>query len=241
MSYHKTKRKIIPVVLLILVLALAGISIWYVNDYYHAVDVDNALTSSDTVTVSSIDTGMLFDGPGTTDALIFYPGAKVEAAAYAPLLKEIAESGIDCFLVKMPCNLAFFGMNKANDIMADYSYEHWYLAGHSLGGAMAASYAGKHLNDLDGLILLAAYSTCDLTEADFPVISIYGSNDGVLNMEKVAASRGLMPSDYSEHVIEGGNHAGFGSYGAQKGDHDATISQNEQWRETVSALSTLLD
>ncbi len=241
MSYHKTKRKIIPVVLLILVLALAGISIWYVNDYYHAVDVDAALTSSDTVTVSSIDTGMLFDGPGTTDALIFYPGAKVEAAAYAPLLKEIAESGIDCFLVKMPCNLAFFGMNKADDIMADYSYEHWYLAGHSLGGAMAASYAGKHLHDLDGLILLAAYSTCDLTEADFPVISIYGSNDGVLNMEKVAASRDLMPSDYSEHVIEGGNHAGFGSYGAQKGDHDTTISQNEQWRETVSALSTLLD
>ena len=106
---------------------------------------------------------------------------------------------------------------------------------------MAASYAGKHLHDLDGLILLAAYSTCDLTEADFPVISIYGSNDGVLNMEKVAASRDLMPSDYSEHVIEGGNHAGFGSYGAQKGDHNATISQNEQWRETVSALSTLLD
>lgn len=239
MSYHKTKRKIIPVVLLTLVLAMAGISIWYVNDYYHAVDVDNALTSSDTVTVSSIDTGMLFDGPGTTDALIFYPGAKVEAAAYAPLLKEIAENGIDCFLVKMPCNLAFFGINKADDIMADYSYGHWYLAGHSLGGAMAASYAGKHLNDLDGLILLAAYSTSDLTEADFPVISIYGSNDGVLNMEKVVTSRDLMPSDYSEHVIEGGNHAGFGSYGAQKGDHDATISQNEQWRETVSALSTL--
>lgn len=239
MSHHKTKRKIIPVVLLTLILALSGISIWYVNDYYHAVDVDAALASSDTITVSSTDTGMLFDGPGTTDALIFYPGAKVEAAAYAPLLKEIAESGIDCFLVKMPCNLAFFGINKADDIMADYSYGHWYLAGHSLGGAMAASYAGKHLNDLDGLILLAAYSTSDLTEADFPVISIYGSNDGVLNMEKVVTSRDLMPSDYSEHVIEGGNHAGFGSYGAQKGDHDATISQNEQWRETVSALSTL--
>lgn len=209
MIHHKTKRSIIIIVLLALILVFSGVCIWYVNDYYHAVDVDAALTSSDTVTVSFTDTGMLFDGPGTTDALIFYPGAKVEAAAYAPLLKQIAESGIDCFLVKMPCNLAFFGINKADDIMADYSYQHWYLAGHSLGGAMAASYAGRHLNDLDGLILLASYSTSDLTEADFPVISIYGSNDGVLNMEKVVTSRKLMPPDYSEHVIEGGNHAGF--------------------------------
>ena len=238
MTHTKRKSKIILMILLAVILILCGISVWYVNDYYHAVDVDEALTSSDTVTVSSTDTGMLFDGPGTKDALIFYPGAKVEAAAYAPLLKLIAESGIDCFLVKMPCNLAFFGINKADDIMADYSYEHWYLSGHSLGGAMAASYAGKHLNDLDGLILLASYSTSDLTKADFPVISIYGSNDGVLNMDKVVTSRNLMPSDYSEHVIDGGNHAGFGSYGAQKGDHDAEISKKEQWQETVSALST---
>ena len=240
MTHTKRKSKIILIILLAVILTLCGISVWYVNDYYHAVDVDDALTSSDTVTVSSTATGMLFDGPGTKDALIFYPGAKVEAIAYAPLLKLIAENGIDCFLVKMPCNLAFFGMNKADDIMADYSYEHWYLAGHSLGGAMAASYAGKHLNDLDGLILLASYSTSDLTKAVFPVISIYGSNDGVLNMDKVVTSRDLMPADYSEHVIEGGNHAGFGSYGAQKGDHDASISHDEQWKETVSVCTSVL-
>lgn len=39
----------------------------------------------------------------------------------------------------------------------------WYVGGHSLGGAMAASYAAKHTDELDGLVLLAAYSTADLT------------------------------------------------------------------------------
>ena len=32
----------------------------------------------------------------------------------------------------------------------------WYMAGHSLGGAMAANYVAAHYEDFDGLILLAA-------------------------------------------------------------------------------------
>ncbi len=38
-----------------------------------------------------------------------------------------------------------------------------------------------------------------------------------------------MPAQYQESVIEGGNHAGFGSYGAQSGDGTASISAEEQW------------
>ena len=49
--------------------------------------------------------------------LIFYPGAKVEDLAYASLLKQLAVDGIDCYLVHMPGNLAFMGMNRADKIM----------------------------------------------------------------------------------------------------------------------------
>jgi hypothetical protein len=104
--------------------------------------------------------------------------------------------------------------------------------GHSLGGAMAASYAAAHDDKIDNLVLLAAYSLDDLTKADMDVYSFYGSEDKVLNMEKYQGCYGNLPTDKVEHVIEGGNHAYFGNYGEQDGDGTATITRDEQ-QETV--------
>ena len=189
--------------------------------------------SSDSVSVTTISNGIFFDGNGTDTALIFYPGAKVEYTAYAPLMMELAENGVDCFLLEMPYNMAIFGLNRADAIMESYSYDHWYLAGHSLGGAMAASYAANHTNQLDGLILFAAYATSSL--GDLPTLAIYGGEDGVLNMEKL--EDGVQyAQDYTEVCIAGGNHAGFGSYGVQSGDGEASITQEEQWEQTVEEI-----
>ena len=216
--------------------------IWYVNDYYHADEnIQIYLQEKDSVSVTEMTDGLYLDGPGDNAAMIFYPGAKVEYIAYLPLLSELAESGIDCFLIKMPCNLAFFGQNKAKKIMDSYEYDHWYLSGHSLGGAMAASYASGHLESLNGLVLLAAYPTKSLKWDSFSVLSIYGSEDGILNMEKVEKGKSQMPADYTEICIEGGNHAQFGNYGEQKGDHTAEISWEEQQKQTVDAILGLLE
>lgn len=227
------RKKRIASIIMILLLAIVGGSVWYVNDYYHVVDRDGAMSDTSTVKVVKTSTGYLYDGPGEDTALIFYPGAKVQDIAYAPLLKELAENGVDCYLVHMPGNLAIFGVNKAEEVLREaaagnQNYEHWYLAGHSLGGAMAASYAATHSEELKGLIFLGAYSTKDLSDTDLRVLSLYGSEDQVLNREKLAESHGLMPPDFTEYVIEGGNHAGYGDYGAQKGDGTATITAEEQ-------------
>lgn len=236
---RKIKWKIWILVAVVLILAVACAV--YVLDYYHSQDVSEYLTESDTVAVSEIAEGWYFDGAGTEDAVVFYPGAKVEATAYAPLLYQLAEQGVDCFLVKMPANLAFFGKNRASDLMEAYAYENWYLAGHSLGGAMAAIYASEHEEALDGLIFLAAYSTKDLTDAEFPVLSLYGSEDGVLHMEKVEEGRKLMPSDYTEICVEGGNHAGFGAYGPQDGDGEASLSREDQWERTAEEILKMIN
>ena len=106
---------------------------------------------------------------------------------------------------------------------------------------MAASYASNHLEELDGLVLLAAYPTNDLKSEHFSVVSIYGSEDGVLNMEKMEKGRGLMPNDYSEVCIEGGNHAYFGNYGEQEGDNEARISREEQQNQTVECIMRLVN
>ncbi len=199
------------------------------------------MQTKDSVSVTEMPEGLYLDGPGNETALIFYPGAKVEYTAYLPLLSELADQGIDCFLVKMPCNLAIFGQNKAKKIMDSYEYDHWYLSGHSLGGAMAASYASGHLESLNGLVLLAAYPTKSLKSDYFSVLSLYGSEDGVLNMEKVEEGNSYMPADYAEICIEGGNHAQFGNYGEQKGDHAAGISREEQQAQTVEAILNMME
>ena len=94
---------------------------------------------------------------------------------------------------------------------------------------------------LDGLVLLAAYSTADLTDSGLRVYSTYGSEDGVLNREKYEADRTNLPQDTTETVIDGGCHAGFGSYGAQKGDGTPTISAEEQQRQTADALAAWMN
>ncbi|MDC7290475.1 alpha/beta hydrolase [Blautia schinkii] len=238
---RRNKRRILLIGLLAVVLFLAGGIVYYVNDYYRSdVDLSEYLQDSGSVKVIEIKEGLFLDGPGSESALVFYPGAKVEYTSYLPILYNLSEQGTDVFLTKMPFNLAFLGKNKVSDIMADYDYESWYLGGHSLGGAMAAAYAADHPGELDGLVLLAAYPTKKLPTEDFSVLSIYGSEDGVLNMEKVEKGREYMPADYEEFFIEGGNHAQFGDYGAQKGDGKAAISRNEQQAKTVEAIYRMI-
>ena len=234
----RKRRKIfiLIIILIFLVAALAVLTVLYANNYYRAVNVESYLTNSDGVKVSRIKEGYFFDGPSEDSALIFYPGAKVEETSYAPLMHKLALQGVDCFIIKMPMKMAFLGMNKADLILAEYDYDNYYLAGHSLGGAMAANYAAKHTSDYSALFLLAAYPSKDLTAAQFPVVFIYGENDKVLNREKLKAGFTLVPIGYHTVMIEGGNHAGFGSYGKQDGDGEATISAEEQQDITTETI-----
>lgn len=230
----RKKRWLIPVVV---IAALAVIFVVYTSDYYKADETAvKALASDETVAVSQTEYGWLFDGPSEETALVFYPGAKVEETAYAPFLRSLAESGVDVCLVKMPFHLAFFGKDKATAIIESGAWQQWYIGGHSLGGAMAASYAADHPDALDGVVLCAAYPTKALDE-DLTEVLIYGSEDGVLNLTKVSEGAQYAPPDLAEHIIDGGNHAQFGNYGEQSGDGTAAISADEQQKEAVNVIT----
>ena len=220
----------------LLILLLTGIFFGYVSVYYPADETALAALRSDgAVTVTQTETGWFFDGSSETDALIFYPGGKVEETAYAPLLREIAEGQMDVFLLQVPFRLAVLAPEKAADVMAARAYENWYVGGHSLGGAIAANFAAKHGDRLRGLVLLAAYPTKALAPS-LQVLTICGSEDGVLNRERLESGTRFLPEDAVIQVIPGGNHAQFGSYGAQKGDGEPRISPAEQWAETAALI-----
>jgi len=224
MSKKKKYLIIIPIAIILIVCISCGI---YFAIYYHCQD-STALDNTASVSVIECDKYYFFDGPGEETAFIFYPGGKVESKAYADLMKKIAGSGVDCFLVKMPLNFALIGINRADKIIANNDYNNWFIGGHSLGGVAAAQYANKNESKIDGLVLLAAWSTKDLSKTSLKVLSMYGTNDGVLNIDKVNKNANNLPSGTITFIIEGGNHAQFGCYGDQKGDNGATISGEEQ-------------
>lgn len=208
----------------------------YAERYYHSDEsAYQALKSDETVTVKQTGYGWLFDGPSEDNALIFYPGAKVEETAYAPLLHQLAGRGMDVCLVRMPFRLAVFGANKANYVMAQHDYARWYIGGHSLGGVMAASYAAAHSSRLAGVFLLASYPSRPLNENTRTVV-IYGDEDGVLNRKRLEKAYRYLPADTRTYVIQGGNHAQFGNYGKQSGDGEAGISSGEQQLRTVDLI-----
>jgi len=203
-----------------------------------------ALESSKYVTVEETANYIAFEPAGEfyNKGIIFYPGGSVEPEAYAPLMHAVAEEGYLCVIVKMPLKLAVLDADKADAVRKDYpKVADWYLAGHSLGGAMASTYAHENASGLRGVILLAAYSTEDLTKDNLEVLSIYGSMDCVLNMENYETYRSNLPADMTELVINGGNHGNFGNYGAQRGDGVAQLSAEEQQAATVEAICELLE
>ena len=170
--------------------------------------------------------------------LVFYPGGRVDATAYAPQAQAIAAEGYLVVIPPMPLDLAVFDPNVAGEVIAAFpEVQCWAVGGHSLGGSMAARYANQNRDQVEGLIFWASYpaQSDDLSAADIVVVSIYGTQDGLADPETVLASASLLPPDTTWVAIEGGNHAQFGWYGEQAGDNPATITPEDQMEQTVAA------
>jgi len=228
-----------------LLIILTSIFFIYVSSYYKAGSLALSSLKSDAA-VEVQDNGDLIFKPISNNkntGLIFYPGAKVEASAYAPIAKEIASNGYTVVIAKMSFNLAILSPNKADNIISNNrEISNWIIGGHSLGGVMAADYALKN-DKIKGLILLASYSQKDkdFTNRNIKVLSLWGDNDKVADLNKVKNCKSVMPSDSEFKEIKGGNHGGFGDYGYQKGDGESSITNEEQISETSKEIMKLFD
>ena len=227
-------------ILAVTVLAAAAVFFMYMGQYYRADETALAALESDRdLEITRIKEGWFFDGPGDDTALIFYPGAKVEEKAYAPLLHLLSENGIDVFLVKMPFHFALFDTDKADGIIDGYHYDRYFIAGHSLGGVAASCYAEDHPDKLDGIIFLASYPYRKINDR-LLCISIYGSRDTILDQKSYQKNLKNVSEHFAEHVIEGGNHGQFGSYGMQKGDQEASIPASQQTEVTADIITAAI-
>ncbi|ARD48347.1 alpha/beta hydrolase [Sporosarcina sp. P33] len=238
------KYKLLVSSAFLLVILAVGFFV-FVSSYYKAQTYAQESLQSDSGVTVKDQKELVFEPVSNAENIgfIFYQGAKVDAAAYAPMAKEIAKQGYKVIIPHLPFRLAIFSPDRADKVIRNHpEIDAWVIGGHSLGGVMASDYASRH-EKIKGLVLLASYpqDTVDLSVAPVQVLSIWGSNDRVADIETIQAAKAVMPADAKFIEIEGGNHAGFGDYGPQKGDGKASVPNKEQTEQTSDAIVELLD
>jgi hypothetical protein len=240
----RRRYKILIVILVAILVVFSGFIVWAETPPVPMQQAYDALESDPNVTV--VQGQWLVFEPASANystGFIFYPGGRVNYVSYAPYAHEIAAQGYLVVIVPMPLNLAVFGVNAANDVVAAYpNVTAWAMGGHSLGGSMAAQYIHDNPGKIQGLALWASYpaSGVDLSAFNITVVTAHGTNDGLVSSQQITDSLKQLPPQTNRVEIVGGNHAQFGWYGSQSGDNSATISREQQQEIAVNATLQML-
>jgi len=228
---------------IVIVLITAGCSY---SPIFSPSDLDSAVTIIESRRAIEIKPIV---GETSTTGLLFYPGGLVDSHVYNELLAQFTETcNIMSVVVKMPSNLAIFGINSGISVITS-SYpeiDRWIIAGHSLGGAMAASTVKQNPSVYSGLIFMDSYpaDSDSLKTWSGVVLSLYSSVEKISDDERMQKTLDLLPpatwltessriypaekTNYTViHQIDGGSHSYFGTYGPQDGDFTPTISRSD--------------
>ncbi len=246
MKFIRSKKRLILIIVLALLIIAVTSFLIYVSDYNHA---DNtaitALSSNGSYTVNNTSNYITFT-PTTNKSstgIIFYPGAKIQPEAYSLIASKLATNGYTTIIVKMPFNLAIFGENKANDVIAQHGeIKTWVIAGHSLGGVFASDYAVNHQDKIKGIIYLGSYPNTNASNTTLKALSIRGSLDGFTTNKEISQNLNKFPINTTFITIDGGNHYNFADiFGdVQAGDNPNTITRQEQQNITVNNILEFL-
>ena len=230
-------RRLIASVALVFALGVVALIVWARQVTAADPAAAMALSGNEAVVVRR-DEWFVFEPRDVDPAtgIIFYPGGKADPIAYAPMLARLAAEGYLVVMTPMPLNLAMLAPDRAASVMARYpALRQWIMAGHSLGGVLACSFARRHRERLAGLILWASYpaSFDDLSDSALPTLSIYATLDALTTPANISQTRPLLPSDTSYVEITGGDHWNFGDFGRERAT--AVISRETQQAQILRA------
>jgi len=185
------------------------------------------------------------DVPVSGPGFLFFPGARVRPEAYIDHLALVAREGFRVVIVRLPFDLAILAPRRGEHVLRELGEagaRTWVVGGHSLGGVVAAGAARRGDPRIVGLVLFASYpaDSGSLADRNIPVLSLYASGDGLATPDEIRDRARLLPADTRYVLIEGGNHAGFGSYGPQRGDGVARISPRVQHGTSAAEIVRFL-
>jgi Alpha/beta hydrolase family len=236
-SNFKVKKYLIGIALVLVILVL---SLSFFLKPAKATELEFAkIAENKNITLENKEKEWIIRPTKSTANLVFITGGLVEEKAYLyklSLLSIATETTI--YVPKILFNLAFFDQGAISRVVKNYSLANYSVAGHSLGGVVACYYVRDNQNDpeLKGLILMASYCDKEIPDYKGYIISIQGTQDGVVQKSKKDEADKKLPSQAKILSIEGANHASFGNYGSQKGDNQATISDQEALDKIITLI-----
>lgn len=185
--------------------------------------------SRDDLTITSTDDLLVLrpantEGPLTGQAMLFWPGARVDPHAYAGRFADfVAETGMTVVIPRPMLNFALLDPRGPADFDAVLATDTLSaFGGHSMGGVKACQQAAE-VGDIS-LVLFAAYCAEDISGLDISALTVVGSEDRLLTSDDIDLGISRLPADATSLTVKGANHALFGDYGEQQGDGVAQIS-----------------
>jgi pimeloyl-ACP methyl ester carboxylesterase len=243
-------KKLGKALLVITVLLMATIGYWRYdspNRMHRASPQALAALASDSKVTVTQDELIVFRPTNTEPhtGLIFYPGGECDERGYTEPLRAIAEAGYLVVLVSMPLQLAVFAPGKADEVVAAFpEIDTWAIAGHSLGGSMAAHYAYKHPDTIDGLLLWDAYAPDDMSASTIAIRMIHRSDDSGSTPADYESKLVLLPEQTEFVPLKGAQHLQFGRFIAgrlYRGEPPAELDQDEQLTMVIKYSAEFLD
>jgi Alpha/beta hydrolase family len=223
-------------------LVLTASLAWWLTPFSATDRALSALQSDEAVVVASSSSQITMTpaGSGSGVGVIFQPGARIDARAYAPTLRPLAEAGHHVVIVKQPLGVAFLAAGFAPDWAEEHpEISNWVVAGHSLGGVVAAENAAQP-DAVGDLVLWASFPAADLSAELFDALSVYGTNDTLTTTDDIDASMRNLPVGTAFVPVAGAIHSSFGDYGSQPGDGDPGISRERAQTLIIQTTLTFL-
>ena len=175
-----------------------------------------------------------------TTGLVFVPGARVDSRAYAHLLRPLVEAGFFVAVLKEPLGFSILNPDHPASVLRTHpDIPYWAVGGHSLGGTTAVTAADTD-EQVNGLVLFAAYPASRVERIDLEVVSVFGSDDGLVTPADIERSKADLPSDTGYVEVPGAAHSWFGDYGVQPGDNPGSGDRAAAQAAMVEAARTLL-
>jgi len=238
----KLLGKILLVIAIILVI---GLGYWRYDaqerEHRATPEALAALESDELVTVEQKQWTVFEPANATpTKGLIFYPGGECDERGYAETLRAIAAGGYRVVLVPMPLQLAVFAPDKANEVVAAFpDIDVWAIAGHSLGGSMAARFAYQNPGKVTGVLLWDAYAPDDMSDSPMKIRMIHRSDDTGSTPPDYATKLALLPEQTEFIPMPGAQHLNFGRFVAGRlyRDEPAPELDPDLQRAMVAAAS----